>query len=435
VLGSLLIDAEAIHKLAVFLKAEDFYDESNRRVYEACISLYERNEAINQITLSQELARRGKLDGIGGASYLSHLVSTVPTSVAVEYYARIVSRLAAMRRLIIAAEDIADIGYEAQPDADAALSRAEDILFGLRRSRSSRDLLPIRQILDEYFEEGVSPRTIEGARPHVLTGFPAIDEILGGLQRSDMVVLGARPSLGKSSLALSIARNMAVEQGACVAIFSLEMAKEQLAQRLVAGESGVDSRRIRLGLNTEREERQIMEAIGVLSEAPIYVDDSPVLGASEVRSKARRLHNERSIDFIIIDYLQLLQGDGRYQNPVQQMSYISQSLKALARELNVPMLAVSQLSRAVESRTPRTPQLSDLRESGSIEQDADVVAFIYRDDVYYTREDWERQYPSRPYPSGVADIIIAKHRNGPTGQVKLHFRKNLARFESEDVIA
>jgi replicative DNA helicase len=339
-----------------------------------------------------------------------------------------------MRRIIAAGEQIATIGYEAEPDADAALNRAEDILFRLRQGRISRDLVPLRQVLDEFFEQGISPRVREVAHPHVLTGFPALDEILGGLQRSDAIVLGARPSLGKSSLALSIARNAAVEQGACVALFSLEMAKEQVAQRLVAGESMVDSRRIRLGLNTEGEERRIMDAIGVLSEAPIYLDDSPVLGTSELRSKARRLHNEQGIDLIIVDYLQLMQGDGRFQNPVQQMSHISQSVKALARELDVPLLAISQLSRAVEARDPKIPQLSDLRESGSIEQDADVVLFIYRDDFYYTQEKWEGKYPAKPYPRGVADIIIAKHRNGPIGQVKLRFRKNVTKFEGEDVI-
>jgi len=236
--------------------------------------------------------------------------------------------------------------------------------------------------------------------------------------------------MGKTSLALSIARNAAIEQGACVALFSLEMAREPLVLRMLASESGVNSRRLRLGLHTEEEEKRVMDATGRLSEAPIYIDDSPQLRVVEMRSKARRLHYERGINLIIVDYLQLMQGDGRGESRVQEISFISRSLKALARELNVPVLAVSQLSRAVEWRASHTPQLSDLRESGSIEQDADVVLFIYRDEYYHTEEEWQNQYPDRDYPRQIADIIIAKHRNGPTGQVKLRFVHNLAKFDN-----
>jgi replicative DNA helicase len=236
--------------------------------------------------------------------------------------------------------------------------------------------------------------------------------------------------MGKSSLILNIARNAGVEQGACVALFSLEMFREALVQRFLSSETGVNSRRIRLGLNTEDEEKKIMEAIGKLSEVPIYIDDSPQLRVMEMRSKARRLHYERGVDLIIVDYLQLLQGEGRSENRVQEISYISRSLKALARELNVPVIAVSQLSRAVEWRASHIPQLSDLRESGSIEQDADLVMFIYRDEAYYTEDEWQNQHPDKEYPKEIADIIIAKHRNGPTGQVKTRFRHSLTRFES-----
>jgi replicative DNA helicase len=236
--------------------------------------------------------------------------------------------------------------------------------------------------------------------------------------------------MGKTSLALSVVRNTAVKQGACVALFSMEMAREPLVLRLLASESGVDSRRVRLGFHSEEEERNIMEATGRLSEAPIYIDDSPQLRVVEMRSKARRLHFERGVNLIVIDYMQLMQGDGRGENRVQEISYISRSMKALARELNVPVIAVSQLSRAVEWRASHKPQLSDLRESGSIEQDADVVLFIYRDDYYYTKDEWEREHPDKEYPEGIADIIIAKHRNGPTGQISLRFLSRIAKFDN-----
>jgi replicative DNA helicase len=429
VLGSLLVDGEAIHKIAIFLKPGDFHREKNLWVYEACFSLYERNEAIDQVTVAHELGRLGRLEAVGGAAYLSHLVSIVPTSVHVEHYAHTVHRLSMMRGLIGASSQIAAIGYEAGPDLDVALGRAEDILFRIRRSESRRDFLHIRQVLDRYFEEAESALPALEDRV-VRTGFPALDEILGGLQRSDMIVLAARPSLGKSSLALTIARNAALEQGAHVAIFSLEMAREQLVWRLLAGESGVDSRRLRLREQTEDEERKIMEATGRLSEAAIFIDDSPILRMVEMRSKARRLDNERGIDLVIVDYMQLIRGDGR-ENRVQEVSEISRSLKEVARELDVPLIAVSQLSRASEWRSSHRPQLFDLRESGSIEQDADVVAFIYREDMYYTtKEAWERDHPEQPYPKGIAEIMVAKHRNGPTGTVNLRFRDRTVKFES-----
>jgi replicative DNA helicase len=433
VIGSLLVDPDAIVKTAIFLKPEAFYREKNRWLYEACLALYERNEAINQITVAQELARQGKLEEIGGVAYLSHLVSVLPTSVHVEYYAQIVHRLSIMRRLIVAAGRIAAIGYDAEPDLDEALNRAEDILFKVRRGESPRDFVHIRHILEQYWEESglaTIPSETTGKLSHVNTGFPALDELLGGLQRSDMIVLAARPSLGKSSLALSIARNAALEQGAQVALFSLEMSKEQLVQRLLSSEAAVDSKRVRLRQYTPAQERRVMDATGRLSGASIYIDDSPAIRVVEMRSKARRLHYERGIDLIIVDYLQLIRGDSRAENKVQEVTEISRSLKALARELDAPLIAVSQLSRAVELRTPHIPQLSDLRESGSIEQDADVVMFIYRDEVYYTKEDWEKRNPEKPYPEGIANIIVAKHRNGPIGQRDLRFRQDITKFES-----
>ena len=434
VIGSLLIDGTAINKIVVFLQPQDFYTEQNSLVYEACLALYQRDEGIDQITVAQELARRGKLEVCGGAAYLSHLVSIVATSLHVEHYAQIVSRLSLMRRLINAGSQIAAIGYEADPDVDTALSRAEDAVFRLRHERGQRDLTHIRQVLDRFFEtppsEAIGPTE---PIPHVLSSFSKLDEFLGGLQRSDLVIVAGRPSMGKTSFALSLATNAAVEQGACVALFSLEMAREPLVLRMLSSKSGVDSRRLRLELQNEAEEKRIMEAIGILSEAPVYIDDSPQLRVIEMRSKARRLSFERSIDLVIVDYLQLMQGDTRSENRVQEIGYISRSLKAIARELNAPVVAVSQLSRAVEFRASHKPQLSDLRESGSIEQDADLVLFIYRDDYYFSREEWESQHPDKEYPQGIANIIIAKHRNGPTGEIDLRFLPKMAKFEDINV--
>ncbi len=434
VVGSLLIDGTAIYEIAVFLQPSDFYNEPTQLVYGVCLALYQRNEAINQITVAQELAREGKLESCGGAAYLSHLISIVPTSLDIEHYAQIVYRLSLMRGLISAGGQIAAIGHEADPDVAASLSRAEEILFKLRHGQGSQDFVHIRQVLDKYFE--VTPATTaeaegyKGVVPYALSGFGKLDEFLGGFQRSDLVIVAGRPSLGKTSLALSIARNAAVEQKACVALFSMEMSRESLILRFLSAESGVNLRRVRLGLQDEDEEKRIMDATGILSEALIYIDDSPQLRAVEMRGKARRLHFERGIDLVVVDYLQLMQGEGRGENRVQEISYVSRSLKALARELNVPVIAVSQLSRAVEWRASHKPQLSDLRESGSIEQDADLVMFIYRDDVYYSREEWESQHPDKDYPEGIANIIIAKHRNGPVGEIDLRFIPKTAKFEN-----
>lgn len=429
VIASLLIDSEAITTIASFLTGEDFYREINRWCYEACLSLYGRNEAINQITVADELTRQNRLEEIGGPAYLSHLVSIVPTSVHIQYYARIVHRMATMRHLIDAAGQIATIGFEAGPDEDSALSKAEDILFHLRRGQSPRDFVHIRDVLDKYLEDsGFGPEPKEGEVSSIETGFVDLDDLTGGFQRSDLIILAARPSMGKSTLALNIARNAAMKQGARVAIFSLEMGKEQVVQRLLASESGVDSQRLRLGRHTEAEERKVMDATGILAQLLIYVDDSPLLNIVEMRSKARRLHLERGIDFLIVDYLQLMQGSSSKENRVQEMSEISRSLKGLARELNLPVLALSQLRRAVEDRPSRRPLLSDLRESGSIEQDADVVIFIYRDDIYFSRDEWERRFPEKPYPKGIADLIVSKHRHGPTGERQLYFESRTVKF-------
>ncbi len=433
VIGSLLIDGTAIHKIDTLLdESSHLYHEPTQRLYEACLSLQQRNEAIDQITVAQELDRQGRLEACGGVAYLSHLISIVPTSLDIEHYAQIVYRLSVSRRLISAAQQISAIGHQADPDVDISMAKAEDILFRLRHGQTPGDFVHIRQVLDRYFETPLPP-AIEGyTEPpaQVLSSFAGLDELLGGFQRSDMIVIAGRPSMGKTSLAVNIARNAAVEQGACVAMFSLEMARDPLVLRLISSESGVNLSQVRLGQHTESDERRIMNAIGLLSEAQIYIDDSPRLRVVEMRSKARRLYYERNVNLIIVDHLGLMQGEGRVENRVQEISYISCSLKALARDLNVPLIAVSQLSRASEWRASHRPLLSDLRDSGSIEQDADVVMFIYRDDYYLNREEWEIQHPDRDYPEGIADIIIAKHRNGPTGQVTLRFVPRLAKFEN-----
>ncbi|MFC2011044.1 replicative DNA helicase [Chloroflexota bacterium] len=437
VIGSLLIDGTAIYKITTFLQQSDFYHEQNQWLYGACLSLDQRPDPapINQITLAQELDRQGKLETCGGAAYLSHLISIVPTPLDIEYYAQIVYSLAINRRLIDAARRIETIGYQADPDVEHSLGQAEDILFKLRHGQSPQDFVHIRQVLDKYFEEAVPSSTpgeegYKEALPYVLSGFTGLDDLLGGFQHSDLIIVGGRPSMGKTSLALNIARNAAIEQGAGVAVFSLEMSQDSLVWRLLSSESGVNLTRIRLGQHTENEEKRIMDAIGVLSEASIYIDDTPQLRMGEMRSKARRLNQEHHIDLIILDYIHLMQIDGRTENRVQELSLLSRSLKGLARYLNVPVLALSQLSRASEFRASHVPQLSDLRESGSIEQDADVVIFVNRDELHYpTREAWEAVNQSKEYPPP-ADIIVAKHRNGPIGQVNLRFVTKMAKFEN-----
>ncbi len=438
VLGSLLIDSEAILKIIDQLGYHDFYRDKNQWVYEASHALYERNEAINQITVAHELGRRDRLEAIGGSAYLSNLVYNVPTSVHVEYYAGIVRRLSVMRSLIDTAEKISNIAYDSPPDADDALDRAEGLLFRLRNGGRSGGFVHLRDVLDDYFEEtnlAQSREESEGYLPHIDTGFTLLDKKLGGFHRSNMIILAARPSMGKTSLAVNIARNAAIEHGAKIALFSLEMSKLELAYRLLSSESGVNNQFLRQDQMSDNQRDRVMRAMSTLSEAPIYIDDSAFLRDTDMKSKARRLKNEEGIDLIIIDYIQLLRSARRIDNRVQEMTYISQSLKELARDIDVPVLALSQLSRAVEQREKHRPMLSDLRESGSIEQDADVVLFIYRDDAYYREDDWLKMNPDLPYPEGEADIIVAKHRNGPTGEIKLHFNKNTTKFENASMVS
>lgn len=417
VLGSLLIDRDAVIRVASFLKPEDFFRSAHATIFQAIVDLYNRREPPDFVTVVDELERRERLDEVGGVAYITELMNAVPTAVHVEYYGRIVERTATLRRLIDAGSEIVRIGYDESLDIDEALERAEQAIFDVSQRRSTRDFTSIAEVLEQYFDKLDAIQHQRGTVIGVPTGFADLDKLTGGLQRSDLIILAARPAVGKTSFQLGIAHNAAVQYGKTVAIFSLEMSAEQLVQRLLAMETGVDSHRLRLGLINDDEWDQISRAFGRLAEAKIFIDDTPSINIMELRSKARRLMAEHGVDLIIVDYLQLAQGR-RAENRVQEISDISRSLKGLARELNVPVLALSQLSRAVEARTDHRPMLSDLRESGSIEQDADIVMFIYREDVY--DPDTEKK--------GIAEIIVAKHRNGPTDTISLRFFDRTARF-------
>ena len=434
VIGSLLIDGDSFLHIAHLIKPEDFYRERNRLCFAACTDLFQRSEAIDQVTLARELSRTGELDNVGGMGYLSHLISITPTSIHAEHYALVVYRTSIMRRLINAASRISAIGYEDTADVENTLRQAEDVLFRVRGERVEQGFISLRQIYDQFLEERAAlADPLEDSTAPIMTGYNDLDELLGGMQRSDMLILGARPSLGKSALAVNIALN-AAKNGATTGIFSLEMSREQLALRILAGDAEVDAHRLRLGLYTEAEEQRIIDSIGNLSDLPVYIDDTPFQGILEMRSKARRLSlSPDGLDLLIVDYLQLIQGQNRArggENRVQEISEISRSLKGIARDLRVPVLTCSQLSRVVEGRPSRRPVLSDLRDSGSIEQDADIVMFIFREDVYYTEDEWQQHFPDRPYPRNIAEIIVAKHRHGPTDSVKLRFRNNLVRFDA-----
>ena len=434
VIASILVDPEAIYKVAPRLKAEDFFREKNAWVYQACRALWDRSESINQITVGHELARSGRLEDAGGAAYLSRLIADLPTSIGVEHYAGIVQRDSTYRRLISAAGMIAQIAYTGEADIGDVLARAETLIAAVRQGDTLRDFVHIRELLQAYLDSAeAGAGAITTATRGVTTGFMDLDTVLAGLKRGDLIVVAARPGLGKTSLVLNFAKNAAAsQQRARIAFFSVEMAAEQLVQRLVAMESGVDSTRLAFGQHSERDERRISHALGVLADLPVYFDDSAGLTIAEMRAKARRLQLEHGLDLIIVDYLQLMHSGMRSENRVQEVSAISRSLKQLARDLDVPVIACAQLSRAAEARANNVPQLSDLRESGSIEQDADVVMFIYRESAYVRREDWEkshREQPARQYPAEDAQIIIAKHRNGPTGAFHVRFRQKISRFE------
>lgn len=425
VLGSLLIDPECIVNVIELLSPEDFYKEAHGEIYKAILELNEHREPIDLVTLTNQLEKTTQLEAVGGRVYLAEIVNSTPTSANVEHYAKIVAEKALLRKLINAASTIAEMGYKEEQGVSDILDKAESIVFKISQSQQHREFTSIKEILADSFERIDEIHRNKGMVSGIATGYKDLDNLLGGLQRSDMVVLAARPSMGKTSLALNIAQNVAIRSNIPVGIFSLEMSKEQLVDRLVCGEAKVDMSKLRTGFLSDDDFMRIGEAMGVLGEAPLYIDDTPGINSLEMRTKARKLQAAVGIGLLIIDYLQLM--SSRYLNPssenrVQEVSEISRSIKGLARELNIPVLAVSQLSRAVEQRTRKVPMLSDLRESGSIEQDADIVAFIYREE-YYNPDCAEDE-------KHLAQIIVAKHRNGPTGQVNFYFKKEQTRFES-----
>lgn len=419
VLGSVLINPDAFYEVAAFLIAEDFFLLRNSWVWEAMVRLNERSEVIEYLTVIEELRSQGRLNDIGGAAYITYLISNTPTSIHAEAYGRIVQRAAIRRRLLEAAEEINTIARQEDADINEVIDRAEGTLFRVTEQRSRKDLISMQQALSDYYDRIEYLYTNQDEKLGVPTGFMALDNLLGGFQKGDLIIIAARPGVGKTSLMLNMAMN-ATRSKARVAVFSLEMSTEQLIQRLVATETRINQQKLRLGQLNEHEWDLFVEATGSLGGLKMFLDDTPALSVMQLRTKCRRLYRESGLDLVIVDYLQLMTTGGRVDgtNRVQEISHISRNLKEIAREINVPIVAGAQLSRAVEQRTDKRPVLSDLRESGSIEQDADVVMFIYRDEMY--NENTER--PNE------ADIIVAKHRNGPTGQIELFFNKELTQF-------
>ncbi|MBV6397327.1 MAG: Replicative DNA helicase [Anaerolineales bacterium] len=420
VVGAVLINPEAYYDVAQFLTGEDFYIHRLRWVWEAFTRLHEGRVPIDLLTVADELERAGQLAEVGGPAFLTSLINTVPTSLNAESYGKIVEEHSVRRKMIAAANRIASIAYNTETDVNEVMGESEKAIFNVSERRLKHDLQPIKNVLSEYYDRiddlAKRPEEIHG----VPTGFYDLDKMLTGLQPSDLLIIAGRPGQGKTGFLLSVAKNAALTHKKHVAIFSLEMSNEQVAQRLIAQETGIDSQRLRTGKLNPDEWPLFNQAIEVFGETRISLDDTPAITPQQLRTKCRRLHMQDKIDLIILDYLQLMSGDTRNDNRVQEVSFISRSLKVLARELNVPVLAAAQLSRAVEQRTDKRPVLSDLRESGSLEQDADIVMFIYRPDQY--EKDTAKQ--------NIAEIIVSKHRNGPVGSVELIFRGALAKFEN-----
>lgn len=431
VLGCLMLEKDAIVRVADVLRSGDFYRQVHNSIFDAMIELYEQGEPIDLLSLTNRLEELGVLEGIGGPAYLTTLVNTVPTAAHVLHYAKIVHHKKVLRDLIEAAEYITQLGYHEEESIENILDEAEQRIFRISQKMLTQEFLPVKSALEEAFERIDKLHKGDGAFRGVPTGFNDLDNILAGLQKSDLVILASRPSLGKTALALDIARYVAIKQKVPVGIFSLEMSKHDVVDRLIASEAGVDLWKLRTGRlssdGLDNDFTKIQEALAALSESPIFIDDAASPSVIQMRTMGRRLQTEHNLGLIIVDYLQLIQPRVNSESMVQQVTEISRSLKGLARELEVPVLALSQLSRAVEGRPDQVPRLADLRESGSIEQDADVVLFIYREDK--TKRD-------SPRPN-IADIMIAKHRNGPIGKVELYFNdsqvsfKNLERHFSE----
>jgi len=418
-LGSMLISADAISLVIEIVKSEDFYSDAHRSIYESINTMFVDGEPIDSITLSENLKSSSSLERVGGKAFIHSLANLVPTAASAVHYANIVSRNATLRGLIRAATEIATIGYEAPEDIELAVDEAESLIFAISDKRVSENFVPIKQVVIENYEHIEKLAKDNNDLTGLSTGFRDLDLKTSGLQKSDLIIVAARPSMGKTALALSIAQHVAVVEKKPVAIFSLEMSRHQLAQRLLASEARIDAQAIRTGKIRDDGWQHLQRAMDRLANAPIHIDDSAGTTIMEIRAKARRLMQKEKLELIIVDYLQLMTGRNRSENRQQEISEISRSLKILGREMNIPVIAVSQLSRAVEARDNKRPKLSDLRESGAIEQDADLVAFIYRDKYYNPEND-----------DNIADIIIAKHRNGPTGSVQLSFVDNYAKFEN-----
>ncbi len=421
VLGSLLIDKDAVVKIADIIKPEDFYQGKHGIIYNAMLKIYEARDPIDMVTLTETLEKEKQFEKIGGASYLTDFLNTVPTASNVTSYAKVVQEKATLRRLIKAANDIMAFGYQEDSNINELLDKSEQMLFAVSQKYLKEKFIPLKDVLTDAFDRIDLLHKDKSQLRGIPTGFKGIDNLLAGFQPSDLIILAARPSMGKSSLALNIAQHIAVKEKKTVGYFSLEMSKEQLVDRMLCVEAGIDLWKLRTGKLDDDDFPKLGHAMGVLSDTSLFIDDAATLNIMEIRTKARRLQAEHGLDLIIIDYMQLMEGTSMSRNSdnrVQEVSEISRGLKGIARELDVPVVALSQLSRAVEQRQPKIPQLSDLRESGSIEQDADVVMFIYREDMY--EPDSERK--------NIADLLVKKHRNGPTGQIELFFHADQTKF-------
>ncbi len=427
VLGGMLIDADAVAVAIELLGDAAFYREGNRRIFRGMTRLYNRGEVIDAVTLADELKSHGELEAMGGMAYLAQLVDAVPTAANIEFHCRILRDKAVLRQLISSATDIIQDAYEAAGgEVDDTLDRAEQRIFEIAQAQERSGFVWIKEILWPAFERIEELQRSPGTVTGVATGFPELDHMTSGFQAGDLVVLAGRPSMGKTALALNFAQHAAIEAETPVAIFSLEMSKESLVQRLLCSEGRVDSSRLRRGSLQDDEYQRLATAAGLLNTAPIWIDDTPAISALELRAKARRLRAEVELGLIVVDYMQLMSGPSRVENRQQEISAISRSLKAISKELGVPLLAISQLSRAPEQRTgDHRPRLSDLRESGAIEQDADLVLFVFREEVYKSYEEIEQD----PTLSGKAELIIGKQRNGPTGGIALYFHKSYTLFE------
>ncbi len=422
VLGSILLKAETFGPVLEILKPHDFYKDSHKIIFEVMVDLFEKNDPQDVLTVSNLLRDKNKLDNIGGSTYLATLTSIVPVTANISSYAKIIREKSILRRLIEVNSDIAARCYEEQNDIDILVDEAEQAIFDIAGQKGGQNFTSIKSIVPEAFAAVEQLYKRKELITGVPTGYIEIDKMTAGLQPSDLIIIAARPSMGKTSLAMNIAQHASLIEKIGVAVFSLEMSKEQLVMRLLSSAGRIDSQRIRTGKLLNEDWPKLTRAVGMLSEAPIYLDDTPAISVLEMRAKVRRLAAQHEIGLIIVDYLQLMQGRGRIENRTQEISEISRSLKALAKEHNVPVVALSQLNRGLEGRSDKRPMMSDLRESGAIEQDADVICFIYRDEVYNKSE----ENPD----IGIAEVIIGKQRNGPTGSVKLTFIKEFTMFEN-----